>query len=136
MKTKSTTTIKHKIGYCGICGFTHGTVRPYVMVEDGRVIIKPICSACRKLERDRERVVECACCGIVKGTNLYPTTILRLVFDGTNTCNFIVPLCKECKERPLSEIRKRLNLMLSNICESCPDRFNCYTTQHETLDVR
>lgn len=123
--------IKHKIGWCSLCGFVHETVRPYTMVEDGKVVIKPICASCRKNERERERMVLCACCGLVKGTNLFPTTIERLAFDDVNTCNFIVPLCKGCREKPHSEAREKLNLTALTICETCPDRFKCYTSKHE-----
>ena len=123
--------IKHKIGWCSICGFVHDTVRPYTMVEKGITVIKPICAPCRKNERERERMVLCACCGLVQGTNLFPTTIERLVFEGDNTCNFIVPLCKECRGMPHSEVREKLNLEVTRICETCPDRFKCYTSRHE-----
>jgi len=123
--------IKHKIGYCSFCGFTHDTVRPYTMTEGDHIIIKPICTSCRKKEREKNRLVLCACCGLVKGTNLFPTTIERLTFEGVNTCNFIVPLCKECREKPHSEIRSKLNLEVTSICGTCPDRFKCYTSQHE-----
>ena len=123
--------IKHKIGWCSICGFVHETVRPYTMVEHGKIVIKPICASCRRKERERERMVLCACCGLVKGTNLFPTTVERLTFEGVNTCNFIVPLCKECRAKPHSEVRNKLNLEVTSICETCPDRFKCYTSQHE-----
>jgi|GEM_PF-5558937 hypothetical protein len=123
--------IKHRIGWCSVCGFVHENVRPYTMVEHGYIVIKPICESCRKKERERSRMVVCAICGLVKGDNLYATTVERLTFEGVNTCNFIVPLCKDCRSKPHSEIREKLNLEVENICGSCPDRFKCYTAQHE-----
>lgn len=127
---KKKKTIKHKIGWCFVCGPVHVMVRPYTMVEDGITVIKPICTSCRKKERERERMVICAYCGLTKGANLFPTTIERLTFEETNTCNFIVPLCGECKGKPHSEIRAKLNIDIPTFCETCPDRFTCYTSQH------
>jgi len=121
---------KHKIGWCANCGFVHGLVKPYTMVENGHIVIKPICTQCRTAERERERMVVCAVCGLKKGEELFPTTIERLTFDEVNTCNFIVPLCKECRQKPHSEIREQLNARLQNMCEKCPDRFKCYTAKH------
>ena len=128
METKP---IKHKVSYCNFCGFTHDTVRPYTMTEGDHITIKAICSSCRKKEREKSRLVFCANCGLVRGETLYPTTIERLIFDEVNTCNFIILLCKECRAKPHSEVRNKLNLEVSSICETCPDRFKCYTSQHE-----
>lgn len=128
--------IKHKIGFCSICNeFVHNTVKPYTMVENGTIVIKPICADCRKLEREKTRMVFCACCGLVRGTNLYPTTITRLTFDGVNTCSFIVPLCKKCREKSVEQVRKELNFKLSEVCKTCTDRFRCYTSRHEIIST-
>jgi len=121
---------KHKIGWCSNCGFVHGIVKPYTMVENGHIVIKPICTQCRAKERERERMIVCAVCGLKKGEELFPTTIERLTFDGVNTCNFIVTLCKECRQKPHAEIRKQLNARMQNMCEECSDRFKCYTAKH------
>jgi len=75
-------------------------------------------------------MVVCAVCGLIKGDNLYATTVERLSFEGVNTCNFIVLLCKECRGKPHAEIREKLNLEVEKLCETCPDRFKCYTSQH------
>jgi len=124
-------TIKHKVGWCSFCGFVHEMVRPYSMVENGKLVLRPICPTCRKKERERERIVICAVCGETKGDNLFPTTVERLTFDEVNTCNFIIPLCKECKQKPHSEIREQLNAQITAICNSCIDRFKCFTVAHE-----
>jgi len=122
---------KHRIGWCVNCGFVHENVRAYTMVEDGVTVIKPICDKCRKEERQRSRMVYCTLCGLVKGENLFPTTVERLQFNTNSTCNFVIPLCRECKNRPHSEIRQLLNKEIREICTTCQDRFKCYTTQHE-----
>lgn len=121
---------QHKIGFCSVCGFTHEKVRLYLMAEYNSIVIKPICTSCRKYEREEERLVFCAYCGLVKGKNLYFTTIERLIFEEENTCNFNIPLCEECRKLPHYKIREKLNLEFSNICGSCSDRFKCFTSQH------
>lgn len=123
--------IKHKIGWCSNCGWVHDTVRPYTMVEDGHTTIKSICSKCRKKDREDERLIICACCGLVRGDTIYPTTVERLVFEEINSCNFIVPLCKKCREtKPHEEIREQLKLD-NSICNDCQDRFKCWTGKHD-----
>lgn len=127
--------IKHRIGWCYNCGFVHDNVRPYTVVENGITIIRPICEKCRKKERENQRMVHCAICGLVKGTMLYATTIERLVFEGQHTCNFIVALCEDCrKNRKHSEILKKLNPIVEKLCASCEDRFKCYTSTHDKPD--
>jgi hypothetical protein len=139
---KRTKAVQHRIGYCQNCGWIHGVVDIIKSEQNGRIIIKALCKKC---QNDLERVIVCACCGEKFGLNLYPTTIERKRFneDITNqtplgerevesTCNFIVLLCEDCKKLPHETILRNKTFTLpSDICNSCKDRFRCYTAKQE-----
>jgi hypothetical protein len=120
--------IKHKVGWCANCGYVHDNVRQFTFAENGVTVIKPLCRKCRTAEAVKRQVV-CAFCGVKNGSMLYPTTVERLQFDGSNTCNFIVLLCEECKTKPHTTLRETLNSV--DVCKECGDRFKCYTSQHD-----
>ena len=118
--------VKHKIGLCSICGWTHDVIKPYAIEENGKTVIRSICRSCRK---NSKRQVLCAVCGLKDGINLFPTTIERLIFDEENTCNIVVSLCEECKKLPHSELLKKINV--PNMCDTCESRILCYTSKHD-----
>lgn len=120
--------IKHKIGWCANCGWVHGIVKAYMFTEQGHNIIKTLCPKCREKDRTADRLILCAVCGQKQGATLYPVTIEKLNFDEENTCNMLVPLCEACRQKSHSEIRSKLGII--DMCETCNDRFSCYTCQH------
>jgi hypothetical protein len=128
--------VKHKIGWCATCGFTHESVKPYAAVDDGIKVLKMLCPKCRKEQQAREqRKVVCAYCGLTDGEAVFPALIERLCFDSSdgeyqNTCNFFIPLCQRCRKIPHEIIREKLNPQIKEMCEACPDRFKCYTGKH------
>jgi len=126
---------RHKIVLCSNCGFTHTNVKPYATVDmrgnNAVMVIKALCPECRKEQLKNEtRLVNCAYCGLTKGEKLHPTLIERRVFDGQNTCNFFIQLCDDCKKIPHNIIREKLDKQLQSLCNSCDDRFKCFTAQH------
>ncbi len=127
--------IKHKIGWCSTCGWVHGIVKAYMFTENGHNIVKTLCPKCREKDRTAERYILCAVCGKKQGATLFPVTIEKLNFDDNNTCNMLVPLCEECRQKPHSEIRQKMEV--PDMCETCSDRFSCYTSKHDQpLDSR
>ncbi len=121
------TGIKHKVGWCSVCGWVHGTVEQVSSVKDGVRTVKPLCLSCvKKLEKK----IVCAICGEIHGDNIFATVIERKSFDDTNTCNLVLLLCAKCRKIPHDKILEKVEDGIQSMCDTCPDRFVCYTSQY------
>lgn len=123
---------RHKVGWCSVCGWAHGIIKPYTFNENGQSIIKTLCSTCREKDRVEQRVVLCAVCGPVRGDTLYPVAIEILKFDDESSCNMFLPLCYTCRQKPHSQIRREIKI--PDMCNTCEERYTCFTSQHSEPD--
>ena len=122
--------VAHKIGYCISCGWVHGwvgRVRVEEITENGKIaVIKSLCKKCQ--DEFRHQVV-CNLCGRTEGDNLYPVSVERKRFDDIHSCNLFLHLCFKCRQLPHAEVLKRLSA--PNMCDTCSDRFLCYTGKND-----
>ncbi len=118
----------HKVGWCSVCGWVHGLVKPHTFIENGQTVVKTLCVTCRGKDRAEQRMVLCAVCGLVRGETLYPVAIETLTFDDNGSCNMFLPLCHTCRQKPHSQIRQEIKI--PDMCDTCEERYVCYTSQH------
>jgi len=132
--------IKHRIGHCSICGWVHGTIDRVRAESDGVVTVKSLCKTCQsKMQRE----VVCSCCGRKSGDNLFPTIVERKRFEieggslpmifnlksKESACKLMVMLCAECKMFTQDILLR--DLAIPGMCDSCADRFICFTTKEK-----
>jgi len=123
--------VSHKIGYCSICGWVHrrvDRVRREETLPDGKTafVIRPLCIECQK---SFAHLVDCDVCGRTECDNLYPVSIMTKRFDKEgHSCNIFVHMCSNCRKIPHSKVLEKLNI--PNMCDSCNDRFLCFTSLH------
>jgi hypothetical protein len=119
----------HKIGYCQNCGWVHDIVERVRELQGDTLTIKALCHSClAKLNK----VIICQNCGVSHGEQLLPVSILRKKLDGDHTCNLFLHLCQKCRKIPHEELLKTIQLP-GNICDTCKDKFTCYTNAQDNL---
>lgn len=118
--------VAHRIGRCANCGWVHREIRRVRVSEGKNAIIKAMCVDCIK---EQPVYVLCDLCGNKKCDNLYPVSVARKVFGDGHSCNLFLHLCVECRQIPHKDVLERLNV--PNMCDSCKDRFKCFTEKYE-----
>lgn len=118
--------VTHRVGHCVNCGWVHSEIRR-VRVSEGKIaVIKALCVKCIK---EQPVFVLCDLCGNKKCDNLYPVSIIRRAFGEGHSCNLFLHLCAECRQIQHQEVLQRLNV--PNVCDTCKDRFMCFTEKYE-----
>ena len=133
----------HNIGWCANCGWVHTRVEATKVVDNGNLVIKPLCAECRK-----SSTVMCALCGPVVGNALFPITLTKRLFDVTeqeiygkkydaqaSMCNVIIYVCAECRVKYThAEMLDKLDeASLVVMCEHCEHRFVCFTSKSKDI---
>jgi hypothetical protein len=123
--------MNHTPNYCSYCGWTHKKVTNFKVIEDGCMILRPICEDCKPTIKS----VVCFNCGERDGDKLYPTTITLKVFENNGGCDVSVMLCEKCKtisHIQLYEANKvKFDQVQKKLCFTCPKKFLCFTSKEK-----
>ena len=115
---------RHKISKCYFCGWTNNTIRP-LRVKDGNLLLTV--SACKLCIDKHENKVSCIRCGLKNGKDIiYRTIIRKRLNNETTMCCVILPLCQDCVDRWIKIKEEDLHIPVE-VCDSCEERFTCYT---------
>lgn len=117
--------VKHKIGWCYYCGWTHGNIKLRRHEKDGTMLLVPVCELCDSSLRNK---VACEVCGEKSGDKLWLRTIQRKKYsdDEQDVCSVIVAICQGCNSLSNNMLIKKINIP-EDICLACQERFKCYT---------
>lgn len=135
--------IKHKISLCSDCGnWVHDTINVVssyqsVLYTDGNMarkrLIRAVCESCKD---KYEKLVLCPICGEKVGDNLTVSVFEVKRFDKYNMCNIVLALCIECRKKPQEQIIEEIKFDGVDVfCPSCPDRYNCHTSQDDKPQI-
>jgi hypothetical protein len=59
---------------------------------------------------------------------LYPISVIRRVIGKNQVCKIFLHLCAECRKIAHEELLRRVEFP-ENICDTCNDRFLCFTNK-------
>jgi len=128
---------RHKLSKCYLCGWVNNpqgsaeetTIRPLKIVTSNNVLLTV--SACKSCIDKFDKQVWCVRCGIKKGAQIHYRTIeRRRLEDDTKLCLVILPLCQNCAIMWDKIKEDSLNIP-KEVCDSCDQRFSCYTGTNE-----